>query len=242
VRLKLEIYRLFTRLLIAAEYNDEPGTIVQSIAFVGEGSELLLQKLFWQSPGLLLNFTIQVGLIFSSHPSMFGIFCGWILLHLVSNAVLMHWRKRFTVRYQQSTSAFKGRLVGFARHVLYTPERRYSNQFSDEMYQLDQSLATRARHQLIDWNIGETIHLLYNGIHGLFMICALMLMLVLWQDGLITTGDIAMGVSIMLSTQRMLRETSMLLTRVIEAYAQVEAGLLYIHSKQRKGLMAPKYV
>jgi hypothetical protein len=237
VTVKTEIYRFFNHYLAAADLNDEAGKISKSIALVGEGSEILVYKVFWHSSGFLLNFLIHLSLILSTHYYIFGIFAGWVVLHIVSNSFLVKWRKQYTLRYQEATCHFNGQLVAFTRQRIYEPGKELSR-LSDEMYQLDDALMGRASSQLLDWNIAETIHLIYNFVHGLFIVLALILILVLWQDKLISTGDIAMSVGIMISTQKMLKEVSVLMNLLTDAYSQVEAGLRYISTKQLKGLKA----
>ena len=239
VTVKTEIYRLFNQYLACSDLNDEAGKISKSIALIGEGSEILIYKAFWHSSGFLLNFLIHLSLILSTHYYIFGIFAGWVLLHIVSNSFLVKWRKQYTLKYQEATCHFNGRLVEFTRQRIYEPGKQI-NCLSDEMYQLDEALMGRASCQLLDWNISETILLVYNFIHGFFIVLALILILVLWQDKLISTGDIAMSVGIMISTQRMLKEVSILMNVLTEAYSQVEAGLRYISTKQLKGLTEGK--
>lgn len=235
VTLKTGIYQRLSRYLTAITLNDEAGKVSKSIALVGEGSEILVREAFWHSTGFLLNFCIHLGLIFSTHSYIFGIFAGWMLLHTLSNGYLAAWRKQYSVRYQKATYQFNGRLVEFTRQRIYQPGNPV-NRLSDEMFRLDEALRQRASTQLLDWNISETIHLIYNFIHGLFMILALILILVLWQDKLIGTGDIAMSISIMMSTQKMLKDVSVLMNLLTDAYSQVEAGLGYLSVEQRKGL------
>ena len=239
ISLKKEIYRLFTQQLAHDNLNDEPGTIIQSISIIGEGSEQLLYHFFWRITGFIMSFVIHLILMFSVHAYIFGIISGWILLHLLTNPFLAKWRKSFAIKYEIATSQLKGKLVGFCRNLMYEPGQ--VNLLSEEIYELDKTLENRASRQLTDWRIAEAILLFYNFIHGFFIIALLIVVLVLWQDTLISTGDVAMSLAILISTQKMLRDVSSILNHLTVAYARVEAGLKYLNTTQLRGLMAPKF-
>lgn len=234
-QIKTNTYRLLFRFLTAVDLNDDPGAAIQSIAFVGEGLESLLFKLFWQLPQFALVLGFHLGLMFTAHPIICGVLAGWVLLHFASNTLLLKWKKGFAVRYQQSTSRFKGLLVEFCRVLMFHPEKRQQAN-SEERYHLDQALLMRNDRNQLNWQIAEAIHLLYNILHTLFLIIITIIMIVLWQERLISTGDIAMGITIMLSTQRLLSEASTVLNQYVDDYSQVEAGLTYIHTQQQRGL------
>ncbi len=237
--IKARTYQLFTRQLADDNFNDNEGTIIQSIVLVGEGSEQLLYRLFWHSSGFLICFIIYFGLMFSAHPYIFGVTLSWILLHLLTNPFFAKWRKKFALLHQQATSRLNGKLVAFARIRMYEPRRKL-NLLSQEICEIDQAIDTRANRQLTDWWISESILLFYNVIHSFFIIALLILILVLWQEKLLSTGDIAMSLAILISTQKMLKDTSGLLNTITEQYARVETGLKYLCTKQLRGLMAPR--
>lgn len=234
---KTEIYRLFNHYLLAIPLSDEAGKIAKSISLIGEGAEALMQKVFWHGPEFIISVLIHLGLMLSTHHYIFSVFSGWLLLHIVSNVFLVRWRKKYTLCYQQHTCDFHGRFVSFVGQCIDASGRQKA-WASYDTRQLDKALMKRAFSQLIDWKISETIHLIYNIIHSLFMVLTLLLVMVLWQDKLISIGDIAMSVGIIISSQKMLRNVSSFMNSLIEAYSQIEAGLRYLSAKQFKSLNA----
>ena len=231
---KAEIYSFFT-VNLTQEFNDHSGTIFQMIAIVGEGCEKLLNKHYWEATKLILSYLVFLTLLFSAHITLFGVLITWIILHLASDIFLNKWRKRYNILFQQATSRFIGVLENFYRERMMNPERHY-NLLSDGIYTIKEALATRTQRQITDKNIEESIFVFHNIIHGFFLISALILVLVLWQDGELSPGDVAMSITILFGTQQILMSTSFLLSFLTEAYAQVEAGLHYLNTDQLKGL------
>lgn len=237
--LKRNSYKLLLRFLSESRYNDEPGAVVQRIALVSENVPALFEAALGQGTSIALALGAALLLAASVHPVLCGALALWGALHCVSACFLTQWKRKFTVLHAETTSRFQGQLVEFCRTTIYTPGKLITalSQEIDRLYDL---AAWREQTQKLDARIGEGLKTVYNLIHGLFVLLVLIAVIVLWQERAISSGDVAMVLSVVRSVQQALDQTTALMIQFGQAYAEAQAGLRYMHAESRKALLAPK--
>jgi ABC-type multidrug transport system fused ATPase/permease subunit len=240
-QVKRNSYRLFLRFLSNAQYNDEPGVVAHKVVLISEGVEHLLHVMFWSGASLLLRVIISLGLAFSVNPVLFAICFAWMLLHLISAYFIARFKQKFTMLHAQATGAFQGGLVNFCRSLIYNPGSMI-NRLSEEMYQLYELVDLRTTRHKLDWKITEGIKVLYNLIHSTFTILTIIVVLVLWQDKLLTEGDIAMIVLIIRNIQQALSQCTGTAIILTNHFGEMKEGLQYMHRKGPQALQAPKVI
>lgn len=240
-RTKANSYNLLLRFLAMSTYNDEPGAVVHRTVLISEGSNLFLQGVIWNDARTVLRIIISIILAFNAHPFLFFVCVGWMVTHVISSYFIMKFKTRFTKLLAQATSALQGEFVSFCRVRMYTPDKIIT-QLSEEVYKLNQVVNDRKERHLLDLRISESIYFLYSTMHGIFIALIIIGVLVLWQDRLISPGDIAMILSVVINVRQALTQYTESAIRIGACWAEIDAGLEYLHKVNPKALQAPKGV
>jgi ABC-type multidrug transport system fused ATPase/permease subunit len=238
VRAKAASYNTLLHFLADSSYYDEPGEVVTRVTLASEGNGQILQGALGADMRVILKIIAGMLLALTVHPILFGICAGWLLAHIVSAWFIMRFKKRFTKLVAETTSKLQGALVNFCRIRMFTPEQ-VMEKLPETVYTLRQTVAERKESQQLDWRIAEGICGLYSLVHGLFIGLIVVGILFLCQAQKITAGDIAMILAVIQSTKSSLFQYTNIAIRIGTAWAEIDAGLEYLHTQHPTAIKAP---
>lgn len=202
--------------------NRFAGAVTNKIHHASEGTFRLLDGTLWGHYGAVLSLVASGVLFFMTHVWIGIVYVCLILFLVPLNLVLVRYRRPFVVEYSKEKSKLRGEAVDVITNIAAV--RQFSRR-TDE-YQGIEAATDRVRvTDIRQWRLSEWGLLLNNllvvGAVGLI----LFLMYGAWVEGIVTTGDFVLVLTLILSLSSTLVFIGSAMNQFIRVYGEVEEGL-----------------
>ncbi len=201
------------------------GSLSSKISHASEGIQSLFEAFIWNYYPSVLSLIITMWYLWTSNIYIGIIFFVLVLILVPLNVVLAKYRRPHVVEFSAQSSKARGFGVDaitnmvtirqFGRMIL---EQQQFNEQIDKMRHLNVKL----------WRMSEWGLLLNNVIIVAFEAIILFVSVRLWINHSITTGDLVMIATLMMSTQQTLVFIGMSMSGFVRRFGEIEEGLLDI--------------
>jgi ABC-type multidrug transport system fused ATPase/permease subunit len=202
--------------------NRFAGAITNKIHHASEGTFRLLDGTLWGHYGALLSLIASGVLFFMTHVWIGVVYVGLIALLIPLNLLLVRHRRPFVVEYSKEKSKLRGEAVDVITNIAAVRQfSRRSDEYSGIERATDRVRLTDIRQwRLSEWGLAT---------NNMLVVCAVGLILFLmygaWVDGVVTTGDFVLVLTLILSLSNTLVFIGSAMNQFIRVYGEVEEGL-----------------
>ncbi|HEY0964279.1 MAG TPA: ABC transporter ATP-binding protein [Candidatus Paceibacterota bacterium] len=205
------------------------GSLSSKVTHASEGSQSLMESALWNYyPGILSLF-ITFLYISSLHIVAGVIFVLLLLILIPLNVYLAKFRRPHVVVYSEQATRTRGRLVDALTNM--GAVRQYAqHDYEEQSFQSE--LDTMRSLNVKQWGLSEWGLVTNNVLIVLFEFGLVLMIVSLWASGNISTGELVMGVTLLMNINDTLTFIGSSINGFIRRYAEVEEGLkdiLLIH-------------
>jgi ATP-binding cassette subfamily B protein len=202
--------------------NRFAGSILSKISNAAGSTKDMCEQILWQFTGFIVTMIASLVIIFQSSTTLALIFLAWIALITPLNLYFARKRVPLSAAGQKAETALGGATVDMLTNIsaVYEYARR-----PFELGRLKELITTRRTAGLRNWRYGESV-LLLNGILQTLFIGALLLTAVrLTVTGVISPGDIALILTLILIVEDRLTFIGQQINNFADAWGQVSESL-----------------
>ena len=225
-RMKASIHRtLFSHLTrhSAGYFNDRfAGALVSRISNAADGTASVFQTILWQF--LPVTTVTLVGIYTTATASaLFSvILIGWVFLFLTINLILVRRKRRHAVRFAEQSSKLRGAMVDSTTNILAVHQS--GHQEYEEMH-LENYIKNFRLSHVRNWLFSEWTLVTGNLLQMLFIGGMLATAVYLLERNMITVGDVALIVGLILQVIRHIFAMGNELNRFMDDYGSASEGL-----------------
>lgn len=202
--------------------NRFAGSISNKISHAAEGTQKLLDSILWHHFPSFLGFISSAILIFYTNAIVGLIFVGLMVFLIPMNIFLARLRRPFVVEYSASTSVHRGQTIDLLTNI--AAARQYAR-MKIENTKLAKQVHVVRNNDVKQWRISEWILTLNNVIIVSTIGLMMWVMSMFWQQGLVSTGDFVLVVSLVFSLSGTLTFIGNSINQFVRVYGEVEEGL-----------------
>lgn len=202
--------------------NRFAGALSSKITHASEGAQSLSEAFLWSYYPRLLGLIIT--LIYISTISLLAgaIFLGLLLILIPLNLKLAKYRRPHVVAYSLQTTKARGRLVDTLTNI--GAVRQYSaHSFEKDRFNVE--LESVRALNLKQWTISEWGLVINNVLIAITQFLLVTITVTLWNKGVLSTGELVMMVTLLLSVTGTLVFIGGSINSFIRRYAEMEEGL-----------------
>ncbi len=202
--------------------NRFAGSVSNKLAHAAEGTFRLIEGFLWGHYGAFLSLIASGVLIFMTNFWVGVIYVALIAVLIPANLWLARYRRPFVVEYAAQKTALRGRAVDVITNI------GAMRQFSRRLFEfgtLSDSIEKMRLADLKQWRLSELALLFNNIIIGGSITLMLVVMYQRWDEGLVTSGDFILVLTLLMSLSGTLVFIGNAMTHFIRLYGEVEEGL-----------------
>jgi ATP-binding cassette subfamily B protein len=198
------------------------GSISSKISNAANSIKEMAEQIMWQFTGFFVTMIASFAMAFWSNPYLGWVFLLWIVVITPLNVFLARKRVELSAATQKAETALVGSTVDMLTNISAVHEYA-SRDF--EMTRLKGLIIDRRESGLRNWRYGETV-LLANGVLQIVFVGLLLFMsVVLTLQGVISPGDIALILTIIILVEDRLTFIGQQLNTFADAWGQVTESL-----------------
>ncbi len=202
--------------------NRFAGSILSKIANASGSVKDMVEQILWQFTGFIISMIAAVVVLYFTNQTLAAIFLGWVCIITPLNIYLARRRTPLSSATQKAETALGGATVDVLSNM--TTVHEYANR-QYELGRLKDLIIGRRVTGLRNWRYGESV-LLGNGLLQILFIGALLLVSVeLVRDGLLSAGDIALILMIVVYVEDRLTFIGQQMNNFADAWGQVSESL-----------------
>ncbi len=208
----------------SAEYfsNRFAGALANKIGNASDSGSRIIQTTLWQMIPLIMSFIVGMIVLSTANPILTGIMAAWIVVFLVIMTFLANKRRPLARAAAESGSTMKGVMVDSASNMTAVHQSGH-HEFEISHLQ-DYILDSRDAGRRI-WFYSEWSLVTGNVLMAVYMFTMIGTAVRLLQAGLVTVGDIAMIISLMMGQMRQLLFIGNEINKLMDDYGQTAEGL-----------------
>lgn len=202
--------------------NRFAGSLGSKISNASNGVDHMTANLLWGWVGFILEIVIGLILVFLTNIYVGLVFLAWIAVITPINIFLVRKRIPLGVEAQERETQLRGETVDILTniHAVYDFSRR-----SFELGRLFDLIDIRRRAGLRNWRFGEHILLINSILESVFVAGMIGTTIYLWMEGVITSGDIILVLTLLLSVRGTLAFIGQRFNNFAENISEVREGL-----------------
>ncbi len=225
-RLKASIHRtLFSHLTrhSAGYFNDRfAGALVSRISNVSDGTASVFQTILWQFLPVTTVTIVGVYTTWTASPLFSAILVGWVLLFLTVNLILVRHKRRYSMRFAELSSKLRGAMVDSASNIMAVHQSGHQEY---EEKHLENYITDFRLSHVRNWLFSEWSLVSGNLLQMVFIGSMLATAVYLLQQNLITVGDVALIVGLIMQVIRHIFVLGNELNRFMDDYGNASEGL-----------------
>ncbi len=202
--------------------NRFAGSVTHKIAHAADGVERMIEGMLWQYSNGVLQLVVSIAL-FASVSFIFGwLYFGLIATIIILNIFLVRRRRPFVVSSAQASSRFRGAGVDIITNI--SSVRQFSRRSYELAYVSDSAEDMRSKdiRQLRMSELGMALNnALIVGVLGLIV----GLVIVRFQAGLVSVGDIVLIITMVFQTNGTLVFIGSTINGIVRVYGEMQEGL-----------------
>ncbi len=202
--------------------NRFAGALTNKISQVSEGTVNILQNILWQFLPLTFTLIISMYAVMSAHPLFAVIIFLWTVVYIVTNTLLVLRKRKYGILFSQNSSIMRGTMVDSATNISAVHQNAHQE---FEINHFQERIDEFAKSGLKSWFLSEWILLTGNVLQTFLVATILWLAVSLLVQNLVTVGDIAMIVGLVVSLMRQIFAISNEMNRFTDNYGQSKEGL-----------------
>ena len=198
------------------------GSLSSKVTHASEGSQSLMESTLWNYYPGVLSLVITFFYIVSLNSYAGGVFVGLLVLLIPLNIYLAKYRRPHVVVYAAQATKTRGRMVDSLTNI--GAVRQYAqNDYEEQSFQ--QELDTMRNLNVKQWGMSEWGLVLNNVLIVLFEFSLVLMIVSLWTENRISTGELVMGVTLLMNINDTLTFIGSSINSFIRRYAEVQEGL-----------------
>lgn len=219
--------------------NRFAGAILNKISNASSSVKTIAEDVMWQFTGFFVTLAATLTLIFSVNMKLGFVFSAWVILVTPLNVYLAKRRIPYSMAAQKADTILSGATVDTLTNISAVHE------YANHSYELDKLRTLneeRRRKGVANWSYGENVQLANGFLQTLFMGALLLLAVEFMAMGLISPGDIALVIALIVSMEDHLNDVGRQLNNFSDAWGQISESLtdiLEIHEVQDKTETTP---
>ena len=178
-----------------------------------------LMNMFWP---VFLRLIVAIILAFSANISIALLMLSWLFVFIPVNLALLKRIKQLSKKHAQIKSHFTGQVVDFISNI--TLVKIFSKE-KDELQRIRNVSKQRLHTNITLYGYKTQMNLINNILQGIMLAVVLFYSLFLWQNGIITLGDVIMFFGITASIQGAMIGIAESIDLFFDQYGQLEEGL-----------------
>jgi len=198
------------------------GSLSSKVTHASEGVQALSEAFLWSYFNALLSLLLTLGYMYTTSPVVALIFLGLIVVLIPINIKLAQHRRPHVVAYSHQATRARGYAVDAITNM--TAVRQFVRGPHEEARFGEQIDSMRSLN-LKQWRMSEWTLAINNVIIVIFEAGVLFVTVQLWMAHTITTGDLVMVITLMVSVQGTLVFIGATMNGFIRRYGEIEEGL-----------------
>lgn len=202
--------------------NRFAGALVNKIGNAANGARSLIEDTLWGHLPFLLSISIGFALVYNTSTVIGAIFTLWLLLVIPINVVLSKKKIPLGTEAQRRETEIRANTVDVFTNItaVYDFARR-----KHELERFKDLIDIRRLASIRNWRFSEIILSVNNVIEMLFVGAIVLVSVFLWTRALITSGDIVLVLTLLLSIRGELTYIGHRFNSFAESYSEVREGL-----------------
>lgn len=208
----------------SAEYfsNRFAGALANKIGNASDSGSRIIQTSLWQILPMIMSFAVGMVVLSTANMLLTLIMSVWVVVFLIIMTFLANKRRPLARAAAESGSTMKGVMVDSASNMTAVHQSGH-HEYEIEHLQ-DYIIDSRDAGRRI-WFYSEVSLVIGNSLMAVYMLTMIGTAVYLKEAGLVTVGDIAMIVSLMMGQMRQLLFIGNEINKLMDDYGQTAEGL-----------------
>ncbi len=202
--------------------NRFAGSLSSKVTHASEGTQSLAEAFVWNYYSTIISIFLTLGFLASTSTLSAGIFLLLILILIPLNIYLVMYRRKHVVTFSEQSTKARGYAVDAITNMSVV--RQFSRTHEEEVRFANQIHIMR-KLNVRQWRISEWGLSINNVIIVIFEAIIIIVAVKLWVAKTITTGDLVMITTLMMSMQRTLVFIGNNMNGFIRRYGDIQEGL-----------------